>query len=95
MVVYPNCQATAQTANDCDYALNKVRTSLVLEDSVTGNFGDSAPQVLASSVTDRYLNDSASIVTNGTTRYVLYNGWTANYANYRLFMKQITGTGPS
>ena len=95
MVVYPNCQATAQTANDCDYSLNKVRTSLVLEDSVTGTFGDSNPRVLASSVTDRYLNDSASIVTNGNTRYVLYNGWTANYFNYRLFMKLASGTGPS
>ena len=95
IVVYPNCQATAQTANDCDYTLNKVRTSLVYEESVTGTFGDSTPRVLASSVTDRYLNDSASIVTVGGKRYVLYNGWTANYFNYRLYMKTITGTGPS
>ena len=72
-----------------------MRVSLILEDSVTGTFSDSAARMLASSVQTRYLNDSASIVTNGTKRFVLYNGWTANYAYYRLFMKQATGTGPS
>jgi hypothetical protein len=95
MVVYPNCNATTGTTNDCEYADSKVRTSLVLEDSVTGTFGDSAARTVASAVQHRYLNDSPSIVTNGTSRFVLYNGWTANYFYYRTFMKQANGTGPS
>jgi len=54
-----------------------------------------APQTLASSASSsaRRANDWASIAwPTASTRYVAWNGWTANTNNYRLYIRKGTGT---
>ncbi len=41
---------------------------------------------------DQRINDGASVVYLGATRIVLYDGWSANYVAYDLFLRVGTGT---
>ncbi|MBI2238523.1 MAG: exo-alpha-sialidase, partial [Actinobacteria bacterium] len=50
-------------------------------------------QVRGSQSPDQRINDGASVAWDGPdTRYVLYNGWAANYIAYDLFLKVGTGS---
>ena len=96
-MAFPGCVVTAQTADDCDYSLNKVREDMLFREYSGGTLG--ALKLLQSSGSaTQTLNDSASIVDTGTganlKRFIQYNGWNASYANYELYMKVGTGAGP-
>jgi hypothetical protein len=72
----------------CDYTNNTTRIDLRwLESSNNGANWSAAESLSNSSVTGKFLNDSPSpIFFDDTTRFVIYNGWQANYKNYRLYM---------
>ncbi len=74
--------------NGCDYANNTSRIDLKwLESTNKGVAWSGAAALANSSVTGKYLNDSPSpIFFDNTTRFVIYNGWQANYKNYRLYL---------
>jgi hypothetical protein len=78
----------------CDYYRNVTRIDLSYIESTNNGAAWGPRQLLASSdVTTKRLNDSASVIFwNATTRYIVYNGWTANYSNYRLFLTRGTGS---
>jgi len=77
----------------CDYNSNKTKIDLTWLESGNNGGTFAAPVVLAkSSVAGKALNDSpAALWFDATTRYVLYNGWTSGYTNYRLYLA--TGLG--
>jgi hypothetical protein len=74
--------------NGCDYTNNTSRIDLKwLESTNKGVAWSGATALSDSSVTGKYLNDSPSpIFFDATTRFVIYNGWQANYKNYRLYL---------
>ena len=74
--------------NGCDYTNKTTRIDLKwLESTNKGVAWSGATALANSSVAGKSLNDSPSpIFFNPTTRYVIYNGWTANYTNYRLYL---------
>lgn len=74
--------------NGCDYTDNTSRIDLKWLESTNKGGAWGAPTALANStVAGKYLNDSPSpIFFDATTRYVIYNGWQANYKNYRLYL---------
>jgi len=77
--------------NGCDYEANTTRISLRwLESSNNGGAFAAVESISnASSALSggKTLNDSPSaLFYDADTRFVLYNGWTANYGNYRLYL---------
>lgn len=74
--------------NGCDYTDNTSRIDLKwLESTNKGVAWSGATALANSSVAGKFLNDSPSpIFFDSTTRYVIYNGWQANYRNYRLYL---------
>lgn len=72
----------------CDYTSKTTRIDLKwLESSNNGDTFAPAQALASSSVAGKYLNDSPSAMFyDANTRFVLYNGWTANYTNYRLYL---------
>ena len=80
----------------CDYTANGTRIDLKwLESSNNGTTFAAAEAISNASAAlsgGKTLNDSpTALFWDATTRFVLYNGWTANYGNYRLYLS--TGTG--
>jgi len=75
----------------CDYETNSTRISLRwLESSNNGGAFAAVESISnASSALSggKTLNDSpTALFYDADTRFVLYNGWTANYGNYRLYL---------
>lgn len=72
----------------CDYESKQTRIDLKwLESSNNGSTFGSTESISNSSVAGKYMNDSPSVLWyDSNTRMVLYNGWTANYTNYRLYL---------
>lgn len=93
IVAMPACIDTS-LANDCNYNSKLDRTDMLETDSANGGTSWSTPVVLGSSSTKGSpINDSPSIVTTSSSAsYVEWNGWQANYFNYRLFLRQGAGT---
>jgi hypothetical protein len=77
----------------CDLTLQSNSSDLNWLESSNNGGSFAAPQLIASgSVTGKHFNDSPSAMYyNDSTRFVLYNGWDANYTNYRLYLS--TGKG--
>lgn len=77
----------------CDYNLNVTRIDLsYVESSDNGATFSGRTKLADSGVKGKALNDSPSILWyDGTTRIIVYNGWTANYFYYRLF--GVSGSG--
>ena len=96
-MAFTGCVVTAQTADDCNSTLNKVREDMLYRESVGGTLG-ALKLVQGSGTAAQTLNDAASIVVTGsgstTKRFIQYNGWNATHANYELYMKVGSGAGP-
>lgn len=80
----------------CDYTANTTRIDLKWLESSNKGGTFAAAEAVANATAPlsggKTLNDSPSAMWyDATTRFVLYNGWTANYNNYRLYLS--TGTG--
>ncbi len=80
--------------NGCDYNVKTTRIHLYwLESSNNGDAFD-APTLLSkpTSSNKKNLNDSpAPLYYDNDTRLVMYNGWTHNYTNYRLYLARGNG----
>jgi hypothetical protein len=76
----------------CDYTSNTTQIDLRWLESTNNGDTFAAEEAIAnSSVQGKKLNDSPSaLFYDANTRFVLYNGWTAPYTNYRLYLS--TGT---
>jgi hypothetical protein len=75
----------------CDYTSNSTRIDLKwLESNNNGDTWGTAEAVANASAqasAGKSLNDSpSSLYWDNNTRFVLYNGWNANYGNYRLYL---------
>ena len=72
----------------CDYTSKTTRIDLKwLESSNNGSSFGADQAIASSSVSGKSLNDSPSVLWyDDNTRMVLYNGWNANYLNYRLYL---------
>lgn len=90
IVAMPGCI----TSSACDYNLKTDRVDMLATGSADGGTSWSTPAVLGSSaVKTAPINDSPSIITTSSTKsYVMWNGWQANYFNYRLFLRTGAGT---
>lgn len=77
----------------CDYFSNSDRVDLSWSESADGGATWGARELLATStVATKRINDYPSVLwLDGTTRLVHYNGWNANYSNYRLYLQVGTG----
>ena len=91
VVAWGGCRNTT-LANDCDYTSTTARIDMLASTSANGTTF-SAPQVVSSSgASAQRINDAPSIVYSGGKTYLQYNGWTANYTHYAVFIKTGTGT---
>lgn len=72
----------------CNYESKTTRIDLKwLESANNGDTFAAAQSLSSSTVAGKALNDSPSAMFyDENTRFVLYNGWTANYTNYRLYL---------
>ncbi len=73
----------------CNYNVKSTRIALYWTESTNGGTSFDAPTQLAkpTSKNKKNLNDSpAPMFYDNNTRLVMYNGWTTNYTNYRLYM---------
>ncbi len=88
-VAWGDCRTTG-----CDYFSNTDRTDLSWSESTDNGATWAARTLLGtSSVTTKRINDYPSVLYgDATTRYVLYNGWNANYSNYRIYLQVGTGS---
>jgi hypothetical protein len=80
--------------NGCDYNDKATRIHLYWTESTNGGVTFDTPQLLAkpTSSNKKNLNDSpAPMYYDNDTRLVLYNGWTASYTNYRLYLARGNG----
>jgi hypothetical protein len=80
----------------CDYTSNSTRIDLKWLESTNSGGTWGAAEAVANSTAQasggKTLNDSPSpLYWDANTRFVLYNGWNANYGNYRLYLS--TGKG--
>ena len=77
----------------CDYNKNVTRIDLGYIESGNNGAAWGPRQKLAdSSVRGKTLNDSPNVLFwDADTRYIVYNGWTANYSAYRLYLTQGEG----
>jgi hypothetical protein len=90
LVVFPGCRIVDGLANPCNYNRNTMRSDLLLWQQVGTTV--TGPQVVQAAVSGQTINDSASLVVRGNTRYILYNGWTSNYSLYRTFLRVASGS---
>lgn len=88
-IVWGDCRTLG-----CDYYANRTRIDASYVESTNSGLLFSGRVKLADSgVSGKAMNDSANIVFyDSDTRYVVYNGWTANYSNYRLYLVKGEGT---
>lgn len=77
----------------CDYYSTLDRVDLAWDESSDGGATWGTDTILASSaVSGKRINDYPSVIwLDNSTRLVQYNGWTANYTNYRLYLQVGTG----
>jgi hypothetical protein len=81
--------------NGCDYNTGTTRIHLYWTESTDGGDTFSTPTAIAQPTgsNKNNLNDSpAPMYFDDDTRIVMYNGWTANYGNYRLYLARGNGT---
>ena len=79
----------------CDYTTNATRIDLKWLESADNGDNFAAEEAISNATAalsgGKTLNDSpTALFWDADTRFVLYNGWTANYGNYRLYLA--TGT---
>jgi hypothetical protein len=85
------CKDTS-LANDCDYEKKTARIDLLAFTSANSTAFSALQVVSSSSQAKQPINDAPSIVYDAGKTYLQYNGWTANYSNYRVFIKVGTGS---
>jgi hypothetical protein len=81
--------------NGCDYNDKATRIHLYWVESTNNGDTFGAPTLLSkpTSSNKKNLNDSpAPLYYDDDTRLVMYNGWTASYTNYRLYLARGNGT---
>lgn len=80
--------------NGCDYNSNTTRIHLYWTESTDNGGTFDTPTLLSkpTSSNKKNLNDSpAPLYYDNDTRLVMYNGWTAGYQNYRLYLARGNG----